>query len=137
MSCGLVKPGATTLASAGAKSVEQQDCKASGQQDEIGDDAEGAPCAVVIAAVDMIEEDRNEDDRERPGGQQVIQEIGQGEAGEINVSRAAGAEGAPNDLFAHQANDPAEEDRGSPDRGRDTHCAGLASLRLRPRLHLF
>ena len=107
---------------------QHHDADAAGDDDEIGDGAEGAPAAVAIAAPEMVEEDRNEHDRQRAGGEEIVEEVGQREAREIKVGLAARTERAPDDLLAHEAHDAAQEDRDAPDRRGDPDGARLAPL---------
>ena len=107
---------------------EQRDADASREQEEIRNGTEGLPAAIAVAASEVFQEHRNEHDRQRSCRQEVVQEVRQREAREIEVRLAARAERPADDLLPHQAHDAAQEDRDAPDRRGDADGARAARL---------
>jgi hypothetical protein len=103
------EPGRDETRERPRKNHEQRDPKAPCQHDEIGDDTESFPSALMIAALKVPKEYRYEHNRQRPRRQKVIQKIRQRETREVEVGLSAGAQRAADDLFAHQTHNAAKK----------------------------
>jgi len=63
----------------------------------------------LVTALEVFEEDRYEHDRQCPGRQEVVQEVREREAREVEVCLSARAERPADELRAYQTHDAAEE----------------------------
>ena len=92
------------------KDHQQRDSDAAQNDDAIRDGAEGLPAPLVVAAFEVIEEHRHENDRQRAGREQIIQKIRKGKAGEVKVCLAGSTQRAADDLLAYETHNATDKD---------------------------
>jgi uncharacterized protein (DUF433 family) len=85
---------------------------------EARDRAEGLPALLFLPARQVAAEDRDEHDRERPAGQEVVQEVRHDEGRPVRVRVRAGAQHAADDRLAPETDQPRQRDREAPDEAR-------------------
>jgi hypothetical protein len=132
---GGLEAGRDEVHERGRELPQEQRRKPEDQGQEGRDGREGALGGLWGSVGEVALEDRDEDDRERATGEQVVEEVGQDEGGPVDIGVGARAERAADHGFAHQADDAAEENAAAPDQGRDGDGAvgqGGWRLSLRP-----